>query len=54
MFSDVPAYRDSWSTVWAKSAALLNRSVAIPVMVKSTHEDLEKQIAAINRILSAL
>ena len=54
MFTGVPAYRDSWSTAWSKSAALLSRSVAIPVMVKSSHEDLEKQVGAINRILSAL
>lgn len=54
MFSEVPAYRNTWQTAWAKSADLLARSVAIPVMVKSTQEDLEKQVATINRILSEI
>ena len=54
MFRDVPAYRDSWQTAWKKSDELLSRSVAIPIMVKSSNEDIEKQASAINRILDRL
>jgi 8-amino-3,8-dideoxy-alpha-D-manno-octulosonate transaminase len=54
MFTGVPAYKETWPTAWKRSAELLYRSVAIPVMVKSTAEDLEKQVVAINRILDSL
>jgi 8-amino-3,8-dideoxy-alpha-D-manno-octulosonate transaminase len=54
MFTGVPAYKETWPTAWKHSAELLYRSVAIPVMVKSTAEDLEKQVVAINRILDSL
>jgi 8-amino-3,8-dideoxy-alpha-D-manno-octulosonate transaminase len=54
MFQDVPAYRETWKTAWAKSADLLARSVAIPVMVKTSAEDLQKQVETINRILSEI
>jgi 8-amino-3,8-dideoxy-alpha-D-manno-octulosonate transaminase len=54
MFTGVPAYRDSWATAWKKSEDLLMRSVAIPVMVKSTSTDLEKQAESINQILRSL
>lgn len=54
MFRDVPAYRDSWKTTWDRSAKLLYRSVALPVNVKSTEEDLSKHIDAINKIMKQL
>jgi len=54
MFADVPAYKNSWSTQWAKSAKLLERSVSIPVFVNTTQEELEKHVAMINKILNSL
>ncbi len=54
MFQDVPAYRDTWSTEWAKSAELLERSVSIPIFVKTSKEDIEKHIETINSILKTI
>jgi 8-amino-3,8-dideoxy-alpha-D-manno-octulosonate transaminase len=52
MFVDVPAYKNSWNSAWEKSAELLYRSVAIPVMVKSSESDISKQLETINKILA--
>lgn len=54
MFTNVPRYRDTWQTEWAKSAELLSRSVAIPIMVKHQQADLEKLVNTINSILDSL
>ena len=37
-----------------KSEDLLQRSIAIPILVKSTSEELSKQIDTINKILSQI
>jgi 8-amino-3,8-dideoxy-alpha-D-manno-octulosonate transaminase len=54
MFNDVPRYKNTWKTEWAKSAALLARSIAIPIFVKTTQEELEKKVASINSILTTI
>jgi 8-amino-3,8-dideoxy-alpha-D-manno-octulosonate transaminase len=54
MFGNVPAYRDTWKTAWKRSAELLGRSIAIPVYVKTTDEELEKHVEVINRIMNSL
>ena len=54
MFKGVPAYRDTWQTTWAKSAQLLDRSVAVPIFVKPTAEAMRAQGEAMLQILKAL
>lgn len=51
MFTNVPAYRDTWRTQWKRTAELLARSIAIPVYVKSAQTELQKQVEDINAIL---
>ncbi len=54
MFKDVPAYRDTWATAWVKSAALLERSVSIPIFVKTSVQEAQQQADVILTILNAL
>jgi 8-amino-3,8-dideoxy-alpha-D-manno-octulosonate transaminase len=54
MFRDVPAYRDTWRTAWAKSAQLLERSVAVPIFVKPSVDDMRVQGDAMLKILRSL
>ena len=54
MFNETPMYKNSWSTVWSKSANLLYRSVAIPIFVKNDKDYMNKQIDAINKILKEI
>lgn len=54
MFANVPAYRESWKTAWIRSAELLYRSVALPVNVKTTTQELEQHADAINKIMKQL
>ncbi len=54
MFTTVPSYRDTWRTAWKRTAELLARSIAIPVFVKSTKEELEKQVNDINNIMKSI
>lgn len=54
MFAGVSAYRDTWRTAWARTADLLWRSVALPVMVKSTEAELAKHTEVINGILDRI
>jgi len=54
MFHGVPAYRDSWRTQWAKSAELLDRSVAVPIFVKKSAAEMQAQGEAMLRILNEL
>jgi 8-amino-3,8-dideoxy-alpha-D-manno-octulosonate transaminase len=54
MFSTVPAYRDTWKTTWKHTAGLLARSIAIPIYVKTTDEELHKQVDAINAIMKTI
>lgn len=54
MFHGVPAYRGTWRTAWAKSAELLDRSVAVPIFVKPSADDMRKQGEAMVKILKDL
>jgi len=54
MFQNVPAYRDTWRTAWARSAALLDRSVAVPIFVKSSANDMVRQGEAMLKILNKI
>jgi 8-amino-3,8-dideoxy-alpha-D-manno-octulosonate transaminase len=54
MFHDVPAYRDTWKTAWAKSAELLERSVAVPIFVKPSADEMRAQGEAMLKILRSL
>lgn len=54
MFKDVLAYRDTWDSAWLKSAQLLNRSVAVPIFVKNSVEQMHAQGEAMVRMLGSL
>ncbi len=54
MFADVPRYRDTWKTEWQRSEALLYRSVALPINVKTTQEALMEHVKVINQILEQI
>jgi 8-amino-3,8-dideoxy-alpha-D-manno-octulosonate transaminase len=54
MFNDVPRYRNSWNVEWKKSANLIERSISIPIFVKSTSEEIHKHANVINRIFDQL
>ncbi|MDI1235293.1 MAG: DegT/DnrJ/EryC1/StrS family aminotransferase [bacterium] len=54
MFADVPRYRDTWKTEWQRSEALLYRSVALPINVKTTQEALMEHVKVINQILDQI
>jgi 8-amino-3,8-dideoxy-alpha-D-manno-octulosonate transaminase len=54
MFQNVPAYRNSWKTEWEVTANLLARSIAIPIYVKTSQENLQKQLEDINSILATI
>lgn len=51
MFKDVAAYRETWREEWNKTADLLYRSVALPVNVNSTTEELDRQLEVINNAM---
>ena len=54
MFNDIKEYKDCWNTKWKKSADLLYRSIAIPILVNSDETFLLKQSETINSILSEI
>jgi 8-amino-3,8-dideoxy-alpha-D-manno-octulosonate transaminase len=54
MFRTVPAYRDTWRTAWARSAELLNRSVAVPIFVKPSADDMIAQGETMLKLLAAV
>jgi 8-amino-3,8-dideoxy-alpha-D-manno-octulosonate transaminase len=54
MFGGVPAYRDTWRTAWAKSADLLDRSVAVPIFIKKSVEEMRAQGEMMLSILNSL
>jgi len=51
MFINVPKYKDTWKSQWAKTANLLSRSIAIPVFVKTSTDELQKHVEVINKIM---
>jgi len=54
MFHDVPAYRDTWRTAWARSAELLSRSVATPIYLKKSEADLHREGETMLKIIRSL
>ncbi len=54
MFRDVPAYRDTWRTTWNKSDELLRRSVAVPIFVKPSAEEMRAQGESMLKMLRVL
>jgi len=54
MFKNVPAYRDTWKIKWEKTAKLLSRSIAIPIYVKTSKDELEKHLKVINQIMTKI
>ena len=54
MFVDVPRYKDSWPNQWKKTELLLGKSVSLPILVKSTKEEIEKNADVINNIIHSL
>lgn len=54
MFVNVPAYKNTWKTQWTKTSELLARSIAIPIYVKSTNDELEKHLEVINGIMAKI
>ena len=53
MFSDVPAYRDNFATAWPESTRLLERSIALPVMVNWDDTFLSQHIKKLVPALAA-
>ena len=54
MFVNHLHYKENWNFKWKKSEDLLQRSISIPILVKSTIDELSKQIDTINKILSQI
>ena len=54
MFKNVPAYRDTWKTAWAHGAELLGRSVAVPIFIKRSVDEMRAQGEAMLAMLKAL
>jgi 8-amino-3,8-dideoxy-alpha-D-manno-octulosonate transaminase len=54
MFQRFGCYATSYETQWAKSADLLETSIAIPIMVKMTPERIEEVASKLNAIAAEL
>jgi 8-amino-3,8-dideoxy-alpha-D-manno-octulosonate transaminase len=54
MFRDVPAYRDSWRTAWARSEELLGRSVAVPIFIKNSVDEMHSHGEAMLKMIRTL
>lgn len=53
IFSEIDHYKDgSWKTLWKKSEDLLKRTVALPINIKMTEEQIDKTISAIKEALA--
>lgn len=50
MFEEYGFYKDTWKSQWEKSADLLERAIALPVMVKMTNERISEIAEKILRI----
>jgi len=50
MFTEYGFYQDTFATEWQKSADLLERSIALPIMVKMTPEQIADQAEKLTRI----
>tara|TARA_B100000989_G_scaffold68850_1_gene48009 strand:- start:28510 stop:29676 length:1167 start_codon:yes stop_codon:yes gene_type:complete len=54
MFKEVDRYKDTWHYEWDRSTKLLERSISIPIYIKSSYEDLEQNIQSINKALDQI
>lgn len=54
MFKEVDRYKDTWHYEWDRSAKLLERSISIPIYIKSSDDDLEQNIQSINKALDQI
>jgi len=54
MFEEYGFYKDTWEKEWEKSADLLERSIAIPVMVKMTDERIGLIIEKLKEIANQI
>ena len=54
MFSEYGFYVNTWETQWEKSADLLERAIALPVMVKMTDEQISEIAEKITKIAKDL
>ncbi len=54
MFKEVDRYKDTWHYEWDRSAKLLERSISIPIYIKSSDDDLEQNIQSINTALDQI
>lgn len=55
MFSEIKSYKNnSWKVLWKKSEDLLRRTVALPINIKMSNEQIEKMINVIRGALQTL
>jgi len=54
IFKHVPSYSQNWATAWNKSTDLLYRSIALPIMVKRTEEEMARYADTVSQILKAV
>lgn len=54
MFVDHPIYAKNWNVAWKHSQDLLERSLALPIMIKETETDLQKRGEIIRKIANQL
>lgn len=53
MFEGTP-YEKNWSTIWVKTANLLRRSIALPVYVNQTEEEITRHVQVLKSIFESL
>ena len=51
MFEGTP-YEKNWSTIWDKTAKLLRRSIALPVYVNHTEEEITRHVEVLKSIFT--
>jgi 8-amino-3,8-dideoxy-alpha-D-manno-octulosonate transaminase len=54
IFKNVPTYSSRWKTAWTKSAERLERSVALPIMVNRSPEEMERYADTVKGILGTI
>ena len=54
MFEEYNLYQDTWHSNWQKSANLLERAIALPVMVNMTDERIQETAEKVLMIAKGL
>ena len=54
MFNNVNKYKNTWKKEWQFGRDLLKRSIALPILVKSNKDYIDKHVSAINNILKSI